>query len=165
MQITRNAERPNHRSWGNAYSNNLETRASRRRRLFTPTTQLQFTPPAQTANQNAVDINTRPGTMVFRIEEHGHANSGKTGVILRTTAGPSPRTLDILWTSDATVSTAIPSKLRIMQAPQRPTLAGTTTPPSRNCNLIGIDLLFATSLSSAGHHSAKHARIQGYSAK
>ena len=113
---------------------------SRRRRLFPPATQSQlpFTPPAQTTNQNAVDINARPGTMVFRIEEHGHANSGKTGVILRATAGPSPTTLDVLWTSDGTISTAIPSKLRTIQAPQRPALAGTTTPPPTATSSVSI---------------------------
>ena len=99
-----------------------------RRQLFTPVTSPNNSP-VQDANQSAVDVNTRPGTMVIRIEEDGHPYSGKTGVILRTTAGPSPTTLDILWNVDGTISTDLPSNLRLMQIDQTPTATSTVTPP------------------------------------
>ena len=131
-------------------------------RAITARRQLQFNTPAGDADENAdeiartperddadtqhgtIDITAPAGTMVFHIEDPATDRSGKMGVVLRTTAGPAPSTLDILWNADGLTTNVLPAKLRLIPAqqfsPAIPTLATPTTAPSISQSTASVGL-------------------------
>ena len=102
------------------------TVASRRRLFQTPTTTSSRSNFQPDVSADTVTIDVNAGTMVVHVEDLSSNRSNLTGVVLRTTAGPSPTTLDILWNKDGQITPVTPTCLRLLQPTQIVNAAATT---------------------------------------
>ena len=115
--------------------NTSATIAARRQLFHTPSAtgnpNVPFTPTTSTANNAAsstADMNTPRATLVQHVQDSSD-RSGLTGVILRPSTGPTPTTLDVLWTFDAQTTRVLPSNLQILPQAQTPATTATTAAP------------------------------------
>ena len=129
--------------------------ASRRRLFRTPTPSTNNVQPMgpQQEDPQQITIASRPGTMVAHTSLVDADFTPRTGVVLRTTAGPSPRTLDVLWNSSGQISTVLPRNLRLYSPAKPPPI-----PAIRRTR----DLDFGDSASSDTRSTASRNSVRTY---